>query len=82
MSEFDKEAVELSAEELEKIGGGFKRPAEKDGFFIYQIQRGDTLYRLSRTYKCTVDDLLRWNPKITNRNLIITGDYLYIKFQA
>ena len=78
MSEFEIEAIELSAEELEKIGGGYKRPVEKPGFIIYQIHRGDNLTKIARRYECTVNDLLRWNPKIKNKNLIYTGDYLYI----
>ncbi len=79
MSEFEKEAIELSLDELEKIGGGYKRPAEKAGYIIYQIQKGDTLTRIANRYHCTVNDLLRWNPKITNKSLIYAGDYLYIK---
>ncbi len=79
MAEFEKEAVELSMEELEKIGGGYKKPAEKAGFFIYQIQKGDNLYRIGLKYGWKVDDLLKWNPKITDRALIYAGDYIYIK---
>ena len=79
MSEFENEAIELSIDELEKIGGGYKRPVEKAGFVIYQIRRGDNLSKIAKAYRCTVNDLLRWNPKITNKNLIYAGDYLYIR---
>ena len=79
MSEFENLAVELSADEMEKIGGGYKRPPEKSGYIIYQIQKGDNLTRIANRYHCTVNDLLRWNPKITDKNVIYAGDYLYIR---
>ncbi len=81
MSELENfEAIEMTPEELAEVAGGkYKKPAEKRGYFIYQIQPHDTLFKISRTYRCTVDDLLRWNPYITDRNLIRAGKYLYIK---
>ena len=80
MSEFENfEAIELNLEDLDLATGGYKRPKDKEGFQIYQIKRGDTLGRLATSFGCTVKDLLKWNPKITNRNLIYAGDYLYIK---
>ncbi len=79
MSEFENKAIELSVEELDKIGGGYKRPPEKAGFIIYKIQKGDTLTRIAEKHDCTVNDLLRWNPKITDKNKIYAGDYLYIR---
>ena len=48
-------------------------------FIIYQIVKGDTLIRIAARFHCTVNDILKWNPKITNRSLIYAGDYLYIK---
>ena len=81
MSEFENNpAVELSMEELNAAAGGaFKKLAEKEGFIVYKIQKGDNLNRIAIAHHCTVRDLLKWNPKITNKNLIIVGDYLYIK---
>ena len=83
MTEFENienfEAVELSAEEMNEIAGGYKPMRAKQGFTQIQIKRGDTLNRLARAYKCTVADLLKWNPQIKNKNLIYTGAYLYIK---
>ncbi len=72
--------VELSPEEMDEISGGFKRPAEKKGYVIYQIQAHDTLIRIAE--KFGIDNyrkIVDWNPKITNPRLIRTGDYLYIK---
>ena len=80
MTNFENmEAIELNLEDLDLATGGYKRPKDKEGFEIYQIKRGDTLGRLAVRFNCTVKDLLNWNPKITNRNLIFTGDYLYYK---
>ena len=81
MSEFEnKPAVELSESEMNEIAGGaFKRLAEKEGFIVYQIKKGDNLNRIAIAHHCTVKALLQWNPKIHNKNLIIVGDYLYIK---
>ena len=71
--------AELNENEMEQISGGYKRLPEKEGFIVYKIMPSDTLTRIALRYKCTVNDLLRWNPKITNKNLIYTGDYLYIR---
>ena len=81
MSEFENNnAVELNETEMSGItGGAFKRPAEKDGFIIYQIKKGDNLNRIAIAHHCTVRSLLQWNPKIHDKNLIIVGDYLYIR---
>ena len=80
MTNFENiEAVELSVEELEKIGGGYKRHKEKEGFTQIQVKRGDNLNRIAIANKCTVADLLKWNPQIKDRNMIYTGSWLYIK---
>lgn len=79
MSEVNN-TVELNLEEMEEVSGGkYRRPAPRKGFAIYQIMPGDTLFRIAKAHRCTVDDLMYWNPKITNRNLIHAGDYLYIR---
>ncbi len=74
------EAVELTAEEMDEVTGGYKKPADKKGYQIYQIQKGDTLIGIANKY--SIKDwkkILEWNPKITNPRLIHAGDYLYIK---
>ena len=80
MSDFENmEAVELTMEEMNEIAGGaFKKPEPKAGFLLHQVQPGDTLYKLGKKYHCTVDDIMSWNPKIKNRNMIYDGDWLYI----
>ncbi len=73
--------VEMDVNDMENAAGGsrYKKPDPIKGFIIYQIQPHDTLYKIGKAHRCTVDQLLFWNPKITNRNLIRAGDYLYIK---
>ena len=73
--------IELNMEEMNEVAGGaYKKPAEKTGFLIYQIQANDTLIRIANKFGIkSYKEILKWNPKITNPNLIRTGDYLYIK---
>ena len=80
MSEFENmEAMELSMDEMKDIAGGFKKPAEKEGFILYQVKKGDNLNRIAIAHHCTVKEMLKWNPQITDKNLIVVGQYLYIK---
>ena len=75
MSEYN----ELNLEEMEQVNGGYKKPAAKEGYIIYQIVKGDALSKIARKFNTTEAMILAWNPKIKNRNLIYAGDYLYIK---
>ena len=59
---------ELSVNEMEQINGGYD---------TYIVVKGDTLFKISRRYGVTVDDLVRWNG-IKNRNLIHPGQQLKI----
>lgn len=68
----------LELEDLNQVSGGYRRPKEKEGFFIYQIERGDNLTKLAKRFNCTIRDIMKWNPKIKDKNLIYAGDYLYI----
>ena len=70
---------ELNVEELNEAAGGYRKPANVPGYTIYQIKKGDTLSKIAKKYKTTQKDIMTWNPKITNKNLIYAGDYLYIK---
>ncbi len=80
MSEFEnKEAIELSLEEMNGVAGGYKPLAPKKGYIVYQIAKGDTLRKIADKFKVKIAEIISWNPKITNRNLIYAGDYLYIK---
>ena len=79
MTESENKFTELNANDMEKISGGYRRLPAKEGFIVYKIVSSDTLTRIAQRYRCTVNDLLRWNPKITNKNLIYAGDYIYIR---
>lgn len=81
MTDFENmEAVELNAEEMNEVAGGaFKALPAKTGFIVYRIQKGENLTRIAKKYKCTVSQLLSWNPKITDKNIIYAGDYIYVK---
>ncbi len=83
MSEFENmEALELSLEEMDQAAGGASRYAPlkaKTGYIIYKVKAGDTLSRIAGQHHCTVSDLMRWNPKITNKSRIYANEYLYIR---
>ena len=74
------EVRELTMEEMDMAAGGaFKPLPPKQGFIVYQIEKGDTLNKISRRFNCTVADILKWNPKIADKNKLYYGDYIYIK---
>ncbi len=69
---------ELSMEEMDKVFAGAGNPLPpKKGFYIYQVEAGDTLTRISHKFNVSKEAIKRSNPKM-NLNLIHTGDYLYI----
>ena len=72
------EIKKLELDELEDVSGGYRRPKDKPGFFVYKINRGDNLTKLAKRFHCTISDIMAWNPKIKDKNLIYAGDYLYI----
>ena len=78
MSELENMVAELSLEEMDQVSGGYKKPPAKPGYEIYKIKKGDTLGRIARHYQCTVADIMRWNPKISDKNKIYYDDYIYI----
>lgn len=53
---------------------GFTAPASQNG--TYRVQAGDTLFRIARLFRTTVDSLKRWNR--LRSNLIKPGDRLTI----
>ena len=44
----------------------------------HPVKRGDTLYRISRTYNVPIERIMKHNPQITDPTLIIAGDKLFI----
>ena len=61
----------LNPKEMEQVTGG------AGSYSTYVVVKGDTLFKISRRYGVTVDDLVRWNG-IKNRNLIYPGQELKI----
>ncbi len=85
MSEFENKAAEISEnevnmDEMDEVSGGarYKKLPAKEGFSVYHILPGDTLYALAKRFHTTIDALMACNPQITNRNLIRAGQYMYI----
>ena len=76
--------MELNLNELEDVsggknGGGFtRRPEDREGRSIYQIEKGDTLGKIARRNGTTVNDIMAVNPELKNKNYIVSGCYIYI----
>ncbi len=73
---------ELNLNEMESVSGGqggFPNPLPpKEGLKVYRIQSGDTLVRIARDCKTTVEYLMVINPTISNRKDITPGFYIYV----
>lgn len=52
------------------------------GTDIYEVKRGDTLRIIASKFETTVDELLRLNPGIKNRNLIYVGQKLVVPVEG
>ena len=75
MSEEMKNTMnEVNVEELENAAGG----ASSRSYITYTVVKGDTLTKIAHRYGVTVKDLVAWN-RIANPNLIVVGQYLYIR---
>ncbi len=73
---------EIKMEELESVSGGSggspTELADKPGFLVYKIQKGDKLGAIARRYGTTAEYLKTINPTITNVNDITAGYYIYV----
>ena len=73
---------ELNPNEMEQATGGTggsKVPLPpKAGYYIYYIQRGDTLTRIAKRYGTTVEAIKAANSTIRNVNDITAGYYIYV----
>ena len=67
----DTLTFELKDNELEQITGGTMIP--------YLVKQGDTLDKLAKKFRCTVDDICDWND-IKDPNVINVGQKLIIMF--
>lgn len=57
-------------------------PAPGGATGIYVVQRGDTLRKIAERYETSVDELLRLNPNIKNRNLIYVGQKIVVPVEG
>lgn len=55
----------------------YAAPENACGSYHY-IQRGETLYSISKQYGVTIPALMRANPQVQNPERIYAGTYLYI----
>jgi len=44
----------------------------------HRVVRGDTMWKISRSYGVTLDELIDANPQIKNPNLIYPGNIIYV----
>ena len=84
----DENMKELNVEALDEVAGGkntdpyggyAKRPREKAGFIIYQIQSHDNLTRIAARHYTTVAAIMAANRDVLpNANRIRAGYFIYI----
>lgn len=55
-----------------------KEEPKKDNKVYYTIKKGDTLSKIAKAYKTTVEQLVKWN-NIKNKNLIYPGQKIRVK---
>ncbi len=68
----------LELEEMEEVSGG----VYGDGtvtIIEYVVARGDTLGKLANRFNTSVSSIMKLNPIIKNKNLIVTGWKLQIR---
>ena len=82
MDNKEMENTKLDINELEPVSGGLGGSPtplpDKEGYFVYCIQRGDVLTILARRYGTTLDAIMAANPTIHDHNDISAGYYIYI----
>src|SRR5690606_35340382 len=44
----------------------------------HTVSKGDNLTKLAKKYKTSVDDLMKWNPNIKDKNKIFSGSVLNV----
>ena len=77
--------MELNLNEMEEVvggKGGSKRELHATKYCdLYKIQKGDNLTRIAAKFHTTVNELVRINPTITDKNDITADYYIYIPKQ-
>ena len=80
-----EEIREVNVEELEDVSGGKapyggspKKLPDTAGRRVYRIQSGDSLGKIARNNRTTVETLKKLNPSIIDPNRIMAGYYIYL----
>ena len=55
-----------------------EKPQQQAKVTTYTVQTGDNLTKIANKFKITVDDILKANPQIKNKNLIYKGQIIKI----
>ncbi|MFC0212571.1 LysM peptidoglycan-binding domain-containing protein [Paenibacillus chartarius] len=53
-------------------------PAEGTYAFKHVVKQGDTLWKLSKAWEVTLQELIAANPHLKNPNVLLTGEVVYI----
>ena len=53
-------------------------PAPTPKVTTYVVQKNDNLTKIAKEYNCTVDDILKLNPQITDKNKIYVGQKILV----
>ncbi len=62
----------LNNSSLDQVTGGTK--------LKYTLQAGDTLQSVAEKNRCTVADLMKWNPTIIDPNNVNMGQVVELRF--
>ncbi len=76
----DNEVRDLELEDMEEVSGGAKPYGDGTRFYVkHTVTRKNTLSGLANRYNTTVKSIMKLNPFIKNKNLIIDGWVLTIR---
>lgn len=76
----DNEIRDLDLEDMEEVSGGAKPYGDGTRFYIkHTVVRGNTLSGLAGKYNTTVKSIMKLNPIIKNKSLIVVGWVLTIR---
>lgn len=54
----------------------------KEGDQVYTVVKGDVLWKIAKKFNLTLDELLKLNPQIKNKNLIFAGQKIIVGKKA
>jgi LysM repeat protein len=66
----------VSASGVPSVTGGVAAPAKRFNWATRSVESNDTLWAIATAWGTTVDELLRLNPQIVDRDLIYPGQHI------